>query len=89
MQSSTKQSVDKIRVEKKPDKSFLIRPSEIKRYLDEYIIGQDSAKRALSVAVYNHYKRILSGDSNDDVKLDKSNILVLGSTGTGLSLIHI
>ena len=86
MQSSTKQSVDKKRVEKKPDKSFLIRPSEIKSYLDEYIIGQDSAKRALSVAVYNHYKRILSGDSNDDVKLDKSNILVLGSTGTGKTL---
>ena len=86
MQSSTKQSVDKKRVEKKPDKSFPIRPSEIKSYLDEYIIGQDSAKRALSVAVYNHYKRILSGDSNDDVKLDKSNILVLGSTGTGKTL---
>ena len=86
MQSSIKQSVDKKRVEKKPDKSFLIRPSEIKSYLDEYIIGQDSAKRALSVAVYNHYKRILSGDSNDDVKLDKSNILVLGSTGTGKTL---
>jgi len=86
MQSSTKQSIDKKRVEKKPDKSFLIRPSEIKSYLDEYIIGQDSAKRALSVAVYNHYKRILSGDSNDDVKLDKSNILVLGSTGTGKTL---
>ena len=86
MQSSAKQSVDKKRVEKKPDKSFLIRPSEIKSYLDEYIIGQDSAKRALSVAVYNHYKRILSGDSNDDVKLDKSNILVLGSTGTGKTL---
>ena len=86
MQSSTKQSVDKKRVEKKQDKSFLIRPSEIKSYLDEYIIGQDSAKRALSVAVYNHYKRILSGDSNDDVKLDKSNILVLGSTGTGKTL---
>ena len=86
MQSSIKQSVDKKRVEKKPDKSFLIRPSEIKSYLDDYIIGQDSAKRALSVAVYNHYKRILSGDSNDDVKLDKSNILVLGSTGTGKTL---
>ena len=86
MQSSTKQSIDKKRVEKKPDKSFLIRPSEIKSHLDEYIIGQDSAKRALSVAVYNHYKRILSGDSNDDVKLDKSNILVLGSTGTGKTL---
>ena len=86
MQSSTKQSVDKIGVEKKPDRSFLIRPSEIKSYLDEYIIGQDSAKRALSVAVYNHYKRISSGDLSDDVKLDKSNILVLGSTGTGKTL---
>ena len=86
MQSSTKQSVDKIGVEKKPDRSFLIRPSEIKSYLDEYIIGQDSAKRALSVAVYNHYKRILSGGSSDDVKLDKSNILILGSTGTGKTL---
>ena len=86
MQSSTKQSVDKTGVEKKLDKSFIIRPSEIKSYLDEYIIGQDSAKRALSVAVYNHYKRILSGHSNDDVRLDKSNILVLGSTGTGKTL---
>ena len=86
MQSSTKQSVDKIGVEKTSDRSFLIRPSEIKSYLDEYIIGQDSAKRALSVAVYNHYKRILSGDSSDDVKLDKSNILILGSTGTGKTL---
>ena len=86
MQSSTKQSVDKIGVEKKPDRSFLIRPSEIKSYLDEYIIGQDSAKRALSVAVYNHYKRISLGDLSDDVKLDKSNILVLGSTGTGKTL---
>ena len=68
------------------DKSLLIRPSEIKKYLDEYVIGQDSAKRALSVAVYNHYKRILSDNSNDNVKLDKSNILILGSTGTGKTL---
>ena len=68
------------------DKSLLIRPSEIKKYLDEYVIGQESAKRALAVAVYNHYKRILSDNSNDDVKLDKSNILILGSTGTGKTL---
>ena len=68
------------------DKSLLIRPSEIKKYLDEYVIGQDSAKRALAVAVYNHYKRILSDNSNDNVKLDKSNILILGSTGTGKTL---
>ena len=68
------------------DKSLLIRPSEIKKYLDEYVIGQNSAKRALAVAVYNHYKRILSDNSNDNVKLDKSNILILGSTGTGKTL---
>ena len=68
------------------DKSLLIRPSEIKKYLDEYVIGQDSAKRALAVAVYNHYKRVLSDNSNDNVKLDKSNILILGSTGTGKTL---
>ena len=77
--------------EVRPKKQFsdfnLFRPSEIKKYLDEYVIGQDNAKRALAVAVYNHYKRILSGVSDDGVKLDKSNILILGSTGTGKTLI--
>ena len=87
MKSLKDSSVDKISIEKEQsNSSFHIRPSEIKNYLDEYIIGQDRAKRALAVAVYNHYKRILSEHSKDDVKLDKSNILVLGSTGTGKTL---
>ncbi|MGI6029398.1 MAG: ATP-dependent Clp protease ATP-binding subunit ClpX [Candidatus Heteroscillospira sp.] len=62
------------------------KPAEIKAYLDEYIIGQDRAKIALSVAVYNHYKRILYG-GQDDVELQKSNILMIGPTGSGKTLI--
>lgn len=61
-------------------------PREIKEFLDEYVIGQDEAKKTLSVAVYNHYKRVLSGggrSSTDDVELQKSNILMLGPTGSG------
>ena len=61
-------------------------PKEIKSYLDEYIIGQDAAKVALSVAVYNHYKRIYFG-GGDDVELQKSNILLLGPTGSGKTLL--
>ena len=61
-------------------------PKEIKTYLDEYIIGQDAAKVALSVAVYNHYKRIYFG-GGDDVELQKSNILLLGPTGSGKTLL--
>ena len=57
-------------------------PKEIKSVLDEYVIGQDAAKIALSVAVYNHYKRIYFGDG-DDVELQKSNILLIGPTGSG------
>ena len=63
----------------------LPKPSEIKAHLDEHIIGQDRAKKALSVAVYNHYKRVHSGSS--DVELSKSNILLLGPTGTGKTLL--
>ena len=64
-------------------------PEEIKNKLDEYIIGQEAAKRVLSVAVYNHYKRILSGEAkdDDDVELEKSNILMLGPTGCGKTLL--
>ncbi|WP_026834659.1 ATP-dependent Clp protease ATP-binding subunit ClpX [Eubacterium xylanophilum] len=63
----------------------LLKPKEIKEVLDEYVIGQDNAKRALSVAVYNHYKRVLRGDVQDDsdVELQKSNILMIGPTGSG------
>ena len=62
----------------------LLKPEEIKAFLDDYVIGQDEAKKALSVAVYNHYKRILAG-KDLDVELQKSNILMLGPTGSGKS----
>src|SRR5690606_23922436 len=65
-------------------------PREIKRALDEYVIGQDRAKKALSVAVYNHYKRIDSDEyfhEYDDVELEKSNILLIGPTGVGKTLL--
>ena len=62
----------------------LKRPEEIKAFLDQYVIGQDQAKKVLSVAVYNHYKRVLHGDSGEsDVELQKSNVLMLGPTGSG------
>lgn len=62
-------------------------PQEIKAFLDLYVVGQDDAKRFLSVAVYNHYKRVLQEISNDDVEIEKSNILLVGSTGTGKTLL--
>lgn len=62
-------------------------PHEIKSVLDEYVIGQDDAKKALSVAVYNHYKRLEVGQKKDDVELSKSNILLLGPTGSGKTLL--
>ncbi len=61
----------------------LIKPEEMKAFLDDYVIGQDEAKKVLSVAVYNHYKRILADAQLDDVELQKSNILMLGPTGSG------
>jgi ATP-dependent Clp protease ATP-binding subunit ClpX len=70
--------------EKTSDKKFeLVKPKELKAYLDEYVIGQDEAKKHLSVAVYNHYKRLMQPASNDEVKIEKSNILMVGETGTG------
>ena len=62
-------------------------PQAIKEFLDLYVIGQDDAKRFLAVAVYNHYKRVLQEISNDDVEIEKSNILLVGSTGTGKTLL--
>ena len=61
----------------------LPKPTQMKKLLDEYVIGQDQAKKVLSVAVYNHYKRILSKDSGDDVEIQKSNVLLIGPTGCG------
>lgn len=68
------------------------KPKDIKDYLDQYIIGQDDAKRFMSVAVYNHYKRLAQADNkkkddNDDVEIEKSNIIMVGSTGTGKTLL--
>ena len=63
------------------------KPREIKEFLDNYVIGQDSAKKFLSVAVYNHYKRILQKNDSDDVEIEKSNIILVGATGTGKTLL--
>src|SRR5205085_5718819 len=63
------------------------RPAEIKKFLDEYVIGQDDAKKVLSVAVYNHYKRITQKQQTDDVEIEKSNIIMVGETGTGKTLL--
>ena len=65
----------------------LPKPKEIKAFLDDYVIGQDEAKCALAVSVYNHYKRLLQRDSNDEVEIEKSNIIMVGSTGTGKTLL--
>ena len=65
----------------------LPKPLEIKEYLDQYVIGQDDAKRFLAVSVYNHYKRLLQKDNGDDVEIEKSNIIMVGSTGTGKTLL--
>ena len=65
----------------------LTKPAEIKKALDQYVIGQDEAKLALSVAVYNHYKRVLSNSNTDDVEIQKSNVLLLGPTGVGKTLL--
>ncbi|MHC4146859.1 MAG: ATP-dependent Clp protease ATP-binding subunit ClpX, partial [Planctomycetota bacterium] len=63
------------------------RPREIKEYLDQYVIGQDHAKKYLSVAVHNHYKRLLHSDSDSDIEIDKSNVLLIGPTGCGKTLL--
>jgi ATP-dependent Clp protease ATP-binding subunit ClpX len=69
------------------DMSSLPKPVEIKSYLDQYVIGQNEAKKSLAVAVYNHYKRINSNANNEEVELQKSNILLLGPTGSGKTLL--
>jgi len=68
-------------------RALVPKPKEIKAHLDEYIVGQDQAKKVLSVAVHNHYKRIDSRNGHDDVELQKSNILLIGPTGTGKTLL--
>ncbi|MGN0446989.1 MAG: ATP-dependent Clp protease ATP-binding subunit ClpX [Acutalibacteraceae bacterium] len=76
----------KLKKQKAEEFAALKKPAEIKALLDEYVIGQDEAKKALSVAVYNHYKRIYAGESSD-VEITKSNILMLGPTGVGKTML--
>ena len=84
-----KEYLDKMYKTESPDIDFktLPKPSEIKEYLDEYVIGQDDAKKYLSVAVYNHYKRLIQEKTDDDVEIEKSNIIIVGPTGTGKTLL--
>ncbi|WP_320815415.1 ATP-dependent Clp protease ATP-binding subunit ClpX [Flavobacterium sp.] len=67
--------------------TVLLKPKEIKAFLDDYVIGQDQTKKVMSVAVYNHYKRLLQKETNDDVEIEKSNIIMVGQTGTGKTLV--
>jgi ATP-dependent Clp protease ATP-binding subunit ClpX len=69
------------------NKDDLPKPEDIKTFLDQYVIGQDDAKRYLSVAVYNHYKRLMQNIGSDDVEIEKSNIIMVGTTGTGKTLL--
>ena len=78
MKSKSTLNLDKIEIKK---------PREIKAFLDQYVIGQDEAKKHIAVAVYNHYKRLLQQDSDDGVEIEKSNIILVGRTGTGKTLL--
>lgn len=78
MRSKSTLNLDHIEIKK---------PLEIKTFLDQYVIGQDEAKKHLAVAVYNHYKRLLHRSGNDDVEIEKSNIIMVGRTGTGKTLL--
>ncbi|RFP63520.1 ATP-dependent Clp protease ATP-binding subunit ClpX [Hymenobacter lapidiphilus] len=74
---------NKIRANSKTPKFNLVKPREMKEYLDQYVVGQDEAKKVMSVAVYNHYKRLMQTPQKDDVVIEKSNIIMVGETGTG------
>lgn len=65
----------------------LLKPAEIKKHLDEYVIGQEQAKKVLAVAIYNHYKRVLNPTDREDTEIEKSNVLMVGETGTGKTLL--
>ncbi|MEI7509823.1 MAG: ClpX C4-type zinc finger protein, partial [Flavobacterium sp.] len=66
---------------------ILRKPKEIRAFLDEYVIGQDQTKKVMSVAVYNHYKRLMQQQHHEDVEIEKSNIIMVGQTGTGKTLV--
>jgi ATP-dependent Clp protease ATP-binding subunit ClpX len=69
------------------DSINLLKPVEIKKFLDQYVIGQDMAKKIISVAVYNHYKRLMQKADSEDIEIEKSNIILVGETGTGKTLL--
>jgi len=69
------------------DSINLLKPSEIKAFLDQYVIGQEMAKKIISVAVYNHYKRLMQKPDSEDIEIEKSNIILVGETGTGKMLL--
>jgi ATP-dependent Clp protease ATP-binding subunit ClpX len=71
----------------KLDTINLLKPVEIKNFLDQYVIGQDMAKKVISVAVYNHYKRLMQKPDSEDIEIEKSNIILVGETGTGKTLL--
>lgn len=73
----------KIKNKQKNPEFNLIKPVEIKQYLDQYVVGQEDAKKVISVAVYNHYKRLMQDIDDEDVSIEKSNIIMVGETGTG------
>lgn len=81
---------EQLKVEKSTldlEQKDLPKPEDIKTFLDQYVIGQDDAKRYLAVSVYNHYKRLLQDKTDDEVEIEKSNIIMVGSTGTGKTLL--
>ena len=89
VQDNLKENSKDSKTDKKDDLASLKvpKPREIKEYLDQYVVGQDDAKRYLSVAVYNHYKRLQQPDDPNGVEIEKSNIIMVGSTGTGKTLL--
>ncbi|MBA9079031.1 MULTISPECIES: ATP-dependent Clp protease ATP-binding subunit ClpX [Rufibacter] len=74
---------NRLRANNRAPKFNLIKPREMKEYLDQFVVGQDEAKKVMSVAVYNHYKRLMQKPKADDIVIEKSNIIMVGETGTG------
>ena len=87
VQENLTEETEKSAVKGKYKQKKVPKPKEIKEFLDQYVIGQDDAKRYLSVAVYNHYKRLQQVGGDDGVEIEKSNIIMVGSTGTGKTLL--